>query len=277
MPIGVFDSGLGGLTVLRKLQAEMPTQAFVYLGDNQNTPYGTRDAYDVFDLTCKGVQHLFDQGCDLVIIACNTASASALHRMQVSWLPEGRRRVLGVFVPIIEHLTQRDWGDNAAPTHTGLKNVAVFATQSTIDSGAFPREMKFRARDVEVFGQACDGLVDAIEIGDTAMAKNLVNRHVATLLAQLPTPQAAVLGCTHYPIVEDLFRAALPATTRMISQPDLVASATKDYVVRHTDFSETGSVKYLTTGNVAKISGLAETFLGQKVDWQKAIMRGENV
>ncbi|MCF6304004.1 MAG: aspartate/glutamate racemase family protein [Rhodobacteraceae bacterium] len=274
MPIGVFDSGLGGLTVLRKLQSEMPEQAFTYLGDNKNTPYGTRDAYDVFDLTCKGVQHLFDQGCDLVIIACNTASASALHRMQVSWLPKGKQRVLGVFVPMIEHLTQRDWGDNAAPTHTGLKNVAVFATQSTISSGAFPREMKFRARDVEVFGQACDGLVDAIEKGDRVEAENLVKRHVATMLAQLPLPQAAVLGCTHYPIVEDLFRAALPASTRLVSQPDLVASATRNYISRHSHFAEQGPVRYLTTGNVDKIRNLAQQFLGKEVVWEKAEMAG---
>ncbi len=276
MPIGVFDSGLGGLTVLRKLQTEMPDQAFTYLGDNANTPYGTRDAYDVFDLTCKGVQHLFDQGCELVIIACNTASASALHRMQVSWLPEGRRRILGVFVPMIEHLTQRDWGDNAAPTHTGLRNVAVFATQSTIDSGAFPREMKFRARDVDVFGQACDGLVDAIEKGDRVTAENLVNRHVATMLAQVPKPQAAVLGCTHYPIVEDIFRAALPNETRLVSQPDLVAEATKDYISRHDHFAENGPVQFLTTGDVATISALAQQFLGQSVTWEKAEMAGEN-
>ena len=276
MPIGVFDSGLGGLTVLRQLQKELPDQAFTYLGDNANTPYGTRDAYDVFDLTCKGVQHLFDQGCDLIIVACNTASASALHRLQVSWLPKGQRRVLGVFVPMIEHLTQRDWGDNAAPTHTGLKNVAVFATQSTIDSGAFPREMKFRARDVEVFGQACHGLVDAIEAGDTATATDLVNRHVAELLAKLPEPQAAVLGCTHYPIVEDLFRAALPDSTRMISQPDLVAMATKDYIRRHDHFIEQGACTYLTTGDVETVAELAKTFIGQDVKWQKAEMAGQN-
>lgn len=270
MPIGVFDSGLGGLTILAALQKQLPDQAFTYLGDNANTPYGTRDAYDVFDLTTKGVQALFDRGCDLVILACNTASASALHRIQVNWLPKnGDQRVLGVFVPMIEHLTQRDWGDNAAPTHTGLENVAVFATQSTVDSAAFPREMKFRARDVQVIGQACDGLVDAIEAGDDAVAAALVKIHVAKMLQTLPEPQAAVLGCTHYPLVEAQFKAALPEDTKLISQPELVAQATADYLQRHPEFVESGGTAYLTTGAVAEVGSLAERFLGHAAKWQK--------
>ena len=269
MPIGVFDSGLGGLTVLRALQQRLPEQSFIYLGDNENTPYGTRDAYDVFDLTTKSVQILFDKGCDLVILACNTASASALHRMQVSWLPEGHKRVLGVFVPMIENLTQRDWGDNAPPTHTGLENVAVFATRSTIESGAFPREMKFRARDVEIHGQICDGLVDAIEAGDTAQSETLVRAHVAALLERLPAPQSAMLGCTHYPIVEEIFRSALPETTKLLSQPSIVADATADYLDRHERYREKGNTQYLTTGEVEKVGPLAELFLGHPADWQK--------
>ncbi|MBL1437993.1 MAG: aspartate/glutamate racemase family protein [Rhodobacteraceae bacterium] len=269
MPIGVFDSGLGGLTILRALKERLPEQAFVYLGDNANTPYGTRDAYDVFDLTTKSVQTLFDNGCELVILACNTASASALHRMQVSWLAKGEQRVLGVFVPMIENLTKRDWGDNAPPTHTGLENVAVFATRSTIESGAFPREMKFRARDVEIVGQICDGLVDAIEAGDMAQSEALVKAHVATLLEVLPEPQSAVLGCTHYPIVERFFRAALPAHTKLLSQPQIVADATADYLARHERYREHGLTQYLTTGKVDKVGQLAELFLGHPADWQK--------
>ena len=269
MPIGVFDSGLGGLTILRALQERLPDQAFIYLGDNENTPYGTKDAYDVFDLTTRSVQTLFDKGCELVILACNTASASALHRMQVSWLPKGDLRVLGVFVPMIENLTQRDWGDNAPPTHTGLENVAVFATRSTIESGAFPREMKFRARDVDVVGQACDGLVDAIEAGDTQTSGALVRAHVETLLKTLPEPQAAVLGCTHYPIVEEAFRAALPAKTKLLSQPDIVAEATAHYLDRHERYKETGETQYFTTGEAEKVGQLAELFLGHPAQWQK--------
>ena len=269
MPIGVFDSGLGGLTILKALQERLPEQAFMYLGDNANTPYGTRDSYDVFDLTTKSVQSLFDKGCELVILACNTASASALHRMQVSWLPEGNKRVLGGFVPMIENLTQRDWGDNAPPTHTGLENVAVFATRATVQSGAFPREMKFRARDVDVFGRACDGLVDAIEAGDRALSEELVQNHVAALLETCPKPQAAVLGCTHYPIVEDIFRASLPAETKLLSQPLIVAEATADYLDRHERYREEGETRYFTTGEVEKVGELAELFLGHPAEWQK--------
>jgi len=269
MPIGVFDSGLGGLTVLRALQERLPDQAFIYLGDNANTPYGTRDAYDVFDLTTKSVQKLFDLGCELVILACNTASASALHRMQVSWLPPGNKRVLGVFVPMIENLTRRNWGDNAPPTHTGLENVAVFATRATVESGAFPREMKFRARDVKVVGHACEGLVDAIEAGDAALSASLVSAHVKALLKTLPKPQSAVLGCTHFPIVEDLFRAALPAQTKLLSQPSIVADATADYLDRHPRYKEQGQTLYLTTGEVDKVGELAALFLGHPSNWQK--------
>lgn len=269
MPIGVFDSGLGGLTILRALQKRLPDQAFIYYGDNENTPYGTRDAYDVFDLTTKSVQNLFDMGCELVILACNTASASALHRMQVSWLKKGHQRVLGVFVPMIENLTRRDWGDNAPPTHTGLENVAVFATRSTIESGAFPREMKFRARDVEIVGQICDGLVDAIEAGDKVESEILVKAHVAALLKTLPNPQSAVLGCTHYPIVENMFKEALPPETKLLSQPDIVADATADYLDRHERYREKGRTVYCTTGDIEKVGALAELFLGHTASWEK--------
>ena len=122
----------------------------------------------------------------------------ALHDLQVNWLNPATHRVLGVFVPAIEHLTRRDWGDNAPPTHTGLRDVALFATPATVRSGAFPRELRFRARDVTVVPQACTGLVEAIEAGDLDRAGEVAREHVAALLARLPAPQSAVLGCTHY-------------------------------------------------------------------------------
>ncbi len=211
MPIGVFDSGLGGLTILDRLRRALPEQDFVYLGDSANAPYGSRPARQVYELTIQNVQRLFDADCQLVILACNTASAVALHNLQVDLLDARAHRVLGVFVPVIEHLTRRDWGDNAPPTHTGLRDVALFATPATVASGAFPRELRFRARDVTVEAQACVGLVEAIEAGDLDGARGIAAKHVAALLARLPEPQAAVLGCTHYPLVEDAFRAALPA------------------------------------------------------------------
>jgi len=137
-PIGVFDSGLGGLTVLEAFRRRLPDQDFVYFGDNAHAPYGVKAPGEVYRLTIAGVQRLFDEGCRLVILACNTASAVALHDLQVDWLDPAQHRVLGVFVPIIEHLTRRNWGDNWVPTHTGLHDVALFATPATVISGAFP-------------------------------------------------------------------------------------------------------------------------------------------
>ncbi len=267
--IGVFDSGLGGLTILDAFRRKLPDQDFIYLGDNANAPYGTRAPAEVYDLTRRGVERLFDEGCRLVVLACNTASAVALHDLQVNWLDPAEHRVLGVFVPVIEHLTRRHWGDNSPPTHTGLRDVALFATAATVISGAFPRELRFRARDVKVVAQACGGLVEAIEAGDLDTAGGLVRRHVRELLARLPQPQAAVLGCTHYPLVEEAFRAALPAGTALISQPELTASSLSDYLGRHRRFGGgSGRVRYLTTGDPEAVGRRALTFTGHPLGFE---------
>lgn len=266
MPIGVFDSGLGGLTVLRALTAALPEQDFVYLGDNANAPYGPKGPTEIYNLTVAGVERLFAEGCGLVILACNTASAVALHDLQVNWLNPATHRVLGVFVPVIEHLTRRDWGDNTPPTHTGLRDVALFATPATVRSGAFPRELRFRARDVKVVPQACTGLVEAIEAGDLDRAAGVAAEHVAALLARLPEPQSAVLGCTHYPLVESAFRAALPAGTALVAQPALIAASLADYLKRHPGFrAGTGAVRYLTSGDPAEVGRRAAVFTGEPV------------
>lgn len=263
MAIGVFDSGLGGLTILRALLQRLPEQDFVYLGDNANAPYGIKPPGAVYELTVAGVQRLFDAGCGLVILACNTASAVALHDLQTGWLNPRTHRVLGVFVPVIEHLTRRDWGDPAPPTHTGLRDVALFATPATVASGAFPRELKFRARDVRVEAQACAGLVEAIEAGALDRAARIARDHVAALLARLPEPQSAVLGCTHYPLVEAAFRAALPAPTALVSQSALVSDSLADYLARHPRFrGGAGAVRYLTTGPAAAVGARAAAFIG---------------
>lgn len=263
MRIGVFDSGLGGLTILRAIAAALPEQDFVYLGDNANAPYGPKSPMDIYNLTVAGVERLFAADCGLVVLACNTASAVALHDLQVNWLNPATHRVLGVFVPVIEHLTRRDWGDNAPPTHTGLRDVALFATPATVRSGAFPRELRFRARDVKVVPQACTGLVEAIEAGDLDRAGAVAAEHVAALLARLPAPQSAVLGCTHYPLVEAAFRDALPPATTLVSQPELVAASLVDYLRRHPRFrGGTGAVTYLTTGDPAAVGARAAVFTG---------------
>ena len=148
MAVGIFDSGLGGLTVLDAVEKRLPDMPFVYLADSAHAPYGVRTSEDIFELTCASVQRLFDAGCDLVILACNTASAAALRRMQESWIPENKR-VLGVFVPLIEAMTERQWGDNSPPREVAVKHVALFATPATVASRAFQRELAFRAIGVD--------------------------------------------------------------------------------------------------------------------------------
>lgn len=270
MAVGIFDSGLGGLTVLRAVKEKLPDVPVVYFGDNAHTPYGTRDADDIYDLTTKGVSRLFEAGCDLVILACNTASAAALRRMQESWVPSDKR-VLGVFVPLIEALTQRDWGDNSPPREVDVKHVALFATPATVRSRAFQRELAFRAVGVDVEAQACAGVVDAIEDGDMILAEALVKSHVEALTRKLPTPDAAVLGCTHYPIVEDIFRAALGEEVKVFSQPDLVAASLANYLERHPEMVGSGTVSmFLTTGDPARVSDQATRFLRRRIDFHAA-------
>ncbi len=271
MPIGVFDSGLGGLTILEALVRKLPEQDFVYLGDNANAPYGLKSPAEVYNLTLAGIERLFAADCSLVVLACNTASAVALHDLQMNWLNPLTHRVLGVFVPVIEHLTRRDWGDNTPPTHTGLRDVALFATPATVRSGAFPRELRFRARDVKVVPQACTGLVEAIEAGDLDRAAAVASEHVAALLARLPAPQSAVLGCTHYPLVESAFRSALPEATTVVSQPALIAASLADYLVRHPRFrGGDGSIRYLTTGDPAAVGSRAAVFTGHPLPFEAA-------
>ncbi len=270
MAVGIFDSGLGGLTVYRAVAEELPELPVVYYGDNAHTPYGVRDADDIYDLTTKGVQRLFDAGCDLVILACNTASAAALRRMQEGWVPEGKR-VLGVFVPLIEALTERHWGDNSPPREVAVKHVALFATPATVSSRAFQRELAFRAIGVDVEAQACAGVVDAIEDGDMILAEALVRSHVDALKRKMPNPDAAILGCTHYPIVEADFQAALGADVKVYSQPKLVADSLSDYLERHPEMRGPGNVSmFLTTGDPQRVSDQATRFLRRRTDFHAA-------
>src|SRR6056300_1749981 len=270
MAVGVFDSGLGGLTVLNAVTKRLPDVPFVYFGDNAHAPYGVRDANDVYNLTTAAVSRLWDEGCDLVILACNTASAAALRRMQESWIPRDKR-VLSVFVPLIEALTERNWGDNSPPREVTVKNVALFATPSTVASRAFQRELAFRAIGVDVEAQACGGVVDAIEDGDMILAEALVRSHVDALKRKMPKPDAAILGCTHYPLMETVFQDALGADVMVFSQANLVAESLADYLTRHPEMIGPGTVsKFLTTGNPARVSSRATQFLKQQITFESA-------
>lgn len=270
MAVGVFDSGLGGLTVLTALQKRLPDVPFVYLGDNAHAPYGVRTHEDIFNLTVAATERLWAEGCDLVILACNTASAAALRRMQETWVPPDKR-VLGVFVPLIEALTERQWGDNSPPREVGVKHVALFATPATVASRAFQRELAFRAIGVDVEAQPCGGVVDAIEQGDEILAEALVRSHVEALMRRMPHPQAAVLGCTHYPLMEKAFQEALGPQVRVYSQANLVAEALGDYLTRRPEFVGPGVVsKYLTTGDPKSVSSKATQFMRRPIVFEAA-------
>ena len=270
MAVGIFDSGLGGLTVLDAVTKRLPDVPFVYFGDNAHAPYGVRDADDVYNLTTAAVERMWDAGCDLVILACNTASAAALRRMQESWIPTDKR-VLGVFVPLIEALTERSWGDNSPPREVAVKHVALFATPATVASRAFQRELAFRAIGVDVEAQACGGVVDAIEEGDMILAEALVQSHVDALKRKMPKPEAAILGCTHYPLMHEAFQEALGPEVAVYSQANLVAESLADYLERHPKMIGEGEESlFLTTGDPAKVSSRATQFLRRKITFEKA-------
>ena len=270
MAVGIFDSGLGGLTVLDAVQKRLPDVPFVYLGDSAHAPYGVRTPDDIYNLTTAATQRLFDAGCDLVILACNTASAAALRRMQESWVPTDKR-VLGVFVPLIEALTEREWGDNSPPREVAVKHVALFATPSTVSSRAFQRELAFRAIGVDVEAQACGGVVDAIEDGDLILAEALVRSHVDALKRKMPQPDAALLGCTHYPLMEGIFQDALGTDVKVYSQADLVTESLADYLGRRPEMVGPGQASaFLTTGDPKQVSSRATQFLRRQITFESA-------
>ena len=267
--IGVFDSGFGGLTVHRALIEALPDRDFVYLGDNRNAPYGVRPPIDVLNLTCAALERLFAEGCTLAVIACNTASTVALRWIQQQWLPARRRHdgiarnVIGIVVPTIE-----------AATGIGSGTIAVFATRRTVETDCYPIEIRKRRPDITVVQQACPELAGSIERGLPRIELHaLVDRYVNELLSRLDTaPECVILGCTHYPLVADLFAAALPSGVRMISQPDATARALKAYLDRHPEYdgSHAGRRKFLSTGFSTDALPLIQEFWGDKVPFVQA-------
>ena len=268
MSVGIFDSGLGGLTVWDAVTRRLPDMPVLYYADSAHAPYGVRTADDIHALTVAAVDRMWRE-VDLVILACNTASAAALRRMQESGVPRGKR-VLGVFVPLIEALTERAWGDNSPPREVGVTQVALFATPATVASRAFQRELAFRAVGVDVEAQACAGIVDAIEDGDMILADAMVRSHVDALRRKMPEPQAAILGCTHYPLVADSFQRALGRDVAVYSQADLVAESLADYLKRKPDFATPAPARMLTTGDPERVSARATQFLRRPLTFEAA-------
>ncbi len=275
MSIGVFDSGIGGLSIHRALVERMPQADFVYLADQANTPYGGRGGEEIVDLTRAGCQRLFEAGCDLVILACNTASGVALRRLQQTWLPGYRKEigrpvnVLGIIVPTIEAATGMSWEqerDRSGEKIEVLEILAVFSTPATARSRVYEIEIDKRRDDVAVFSEPCPELAGLIESGASPEEMSAaIAGHVKAITARIGrAPDRAILGCTHYEIVADLFRAALKPGTPLIHQPDATADALEAYLARHPELATGtgGGRRFLTTGEPGSGHSLAEAFWG---------------
>lgn len=283
--IGVFDSGVGGLTVLKALLAHFPQERFLYLGDSAFAPYGNRGADEIYSLTRRGVETLFRGGCGLVIIACNTACAVALRPLQQQWLPytewsaqdKQQRRLynlVGVFVPLIEEITGKDW--RIAPTipkdpPREVKRIGFFATLATVMSNRFVGEMERFAPHIKVFQQACPHLAEVIEA--EAAPKDIeagVKRYVKNMAIQTKAAgiDLTILGCTHYEIVREYFAKYLPPHAQLINQPQAVAKSLQSYLTRHPQFTakargEAAGLTCLTSGDPEKVSRTAKLFWGE--------------
>ena len=285
MAIGVFDSGVGGLTVHRELTRRFPERDFVYLADQANAPYGGRGGEEIVDLTRAGCERLFQAGASVIVLACNTASAIALRRLQQTWVPEARTRhgrpvnVLGIIVPTIEAATGLPWTYEAERRGEGEKVEAiditgVFCTAATAMSRVYEIEIDKRREDLAVFSEPCPGLAGLIELGAPAEELEVVVRdHVDALRRRIGRhPDKAILGCTHYEIVADVFAQALPPGTPLIHQPTAVADALDRYFERHPEYDLGGSGRrdFLTSGKAGPQSDLVSQFWGAPLTFQSA-------
>ena len=260
-PIGVFDSGYGGLTILKKIREQMPGYDYIYLGDNARTPYGTRSFEVVYEFTLQAVEKLFSLGCPLVILACNTASAKALRSIQQKDLPaiDASRRVLGVIRPTAECIGRL----------TRSRHVGILATSGTIKSESYRMEINKLFPDVTVTGEACPLWVPLVENNeyDSEGADYFVKKHISQLLEKDPIIDTLILGCTHYPLLMDKIRQFTPPHIRIVAQGEYVAHSLQDYLKRHPEMdsrcTKQGTCRFLTTESTAKFEESASIFLCQ--------------
>lgn len=257
--IGIFDSGYGGLTIFDKIRSLLPEYDYIYLGDNARTPYGARSFEVVYRFTLQAVAKLFEEGCQLVIIACNTASAKALRTIQQIDLPklDPQRRVLGVIRPTVEVM------DAVSKT----KHVGILGTAGTISSGSYSIEINKLFPAIKVTGEACPMWVPLVENNEYASpgADYFVEKHIRHILSLDPEIDTLVLGCTHYPLLVDKINRFLPPGVRLFSQGGRVAESLKDYLGRHPEMDNRlgmhGSCRFLTTESAGKFSEAASVFL----------------
>ena len=262
-PIGVFDSGYGGLTILDKIREVLPEYDYIYLGDNARAPYGTRSFEVVYEFTRQAVNKLFDIGCHLVILACNTASAKALRSIQMNDLPgiDPARRVLGVIRPTVECV-----GEISKNQHIG-----VLATAGTIRSESYPLEIHKLFPEIQVSGTACPMWVSLVENNESQDegADYFIRKYIDQLLSKDPQIDTVILGCTHFPILLPKIRQYIPEHVSVIAQGEYVAESLKDYLKRHPEMdakcTKNGNCQFYTTEAEEKFSESASTFLKQQI------------
>lgn len=262
-PIGIFDSGYGGLTILTHIREVMPEYDYLYLGDNARTPYGTRSFQVVYEFTLQCVTKLFEMGCRLVILACNTASAKALRNIQQNDIPliAPDRRVLGIIRPTAECV-----GDITKTRHVGL-----LATPGTVKSLSYPLEIKKLFPEIKVVGEACPIWVPLVENNeaDSDGTDYFVKRHVDNLLAKDDKIDTIILGCTHYPLLYNKIRKYVPNHIEIITQGEYVATSLRNYLDRHQDMdsrcTKNGTCKYLTTEDTNIFLPAASIFLHESI------------
>jgi glutamate racemase len=262
-PIGIFDSGYGGLTIYDEIKKLLPQYDYLYLGDNARTPYGTRSFDVVYEFTRQAVRYLFQQGCQLVILACNTASAKALRTIQQVDIPslDPNRRVLGIIRPTVECI-----GDITESRHVG-----VLATEGTIKSHSYPLEIRKLFPEIEVTGEACPMWVPLVETGeyDSDGADYFVKRHIDNLMERDPEIDSVILGCTHYPILLDKIRKHMPGHVKLVTQGAAVAASLKSYLERHPRMealcTKGGNTVFCTTEAGGKFGEQASLFLNHPI------------
>jgi glutamate racemase len=259
-PIGVFDSGYGGLTVFKEIQKKLPNYDFIYLGDNARVPYGIRSFQAVYEFTRECVFKLFELGCNLVIIACNTASAKALKNIQEFDLPEGKR-VLGVIRPTTESIDR----------YTSTKKVGILATQGTVLSDSYKIEIAKFFPTIEVFQHACPLWVPLVENNEmvSKAARYIVEQDVRELMALSPNIDTIVLACTHFPLLLPLIKTCVTENVSVLSQGEIVSEKLVDYLLRHTEIDERcrkeGKVSFYTTDEVIDFENKTAIFYGKKI------------
>lgn len=262
-PIGIFDSGYGGLTILHGIRQQLPQYDYLYLGDNARAPYGPRSFDVVYEFTRQAVLKLFEMGCHLIILGCNTASAKALRTIQQHDLPQidPSRRVLGIIRPTAEVIGSL----------TNSRHVGVLATEGTIKSESYNLEIQKLHPDIQVTGVACPFWVPLVEYNeaDSPGADYFVKKRIDQIMNLDPQIDAIILGCTHYPLLMPKILKYLPTGVRVISQGDYVAESLKDYLERHPQIEQrcakNGETHYLTTENPDKFKEQAQIFLNRDI------------